>query len=256
MNSGILTSIFYALLLISGVWAVLNYFNVLKKPLAVFYVLLMIFTGYAVVMEYHYHRQSITTTADVSAIRYTSSAERRMTDTCNHFRGRTNCAALYDYDLTWRVGDKTWTYHVKDKRVPPGSVMCMNVVKDKPAVAKPCENIFFNVSPLPVVIAIWAISAFIFLTLLLYRFKQRRMAVPSAVNLYRVYNTSRQLLLETEKREEALQFISRGYRIRKHVKTTEHITSGRGNNPINCMHYYVRPRKARRKMGPGASNDG
>ncbi|MBE6432088.1 MAG: hypothetical protein E7026_06795, partial [Escherichia coli] len=63
---------------------------------------------------------------------------------------------------------------VEDKRIKPGITMCVKVVKDRPAIGKPCENVFFNISPLPILIAIWAISAFIFAVLLLHQLKKCR----------------------------------------------------------------------------------
>lgn len=177
MDNQTLMPIIYALVLLFACWALITHYQRYRKPIAFFYTLLLLYTGYAAFMEYYYHRNSITTTASVSAVRYTSSFERRTTNTCSHLRGgRTDCSALYDYDLSGWGAYKAWTYHVEGARTEPASTMCVNIVKKKPAVGKPCENVFFNVSPLPVLIAIWAISAFAFLTLALHWFKLRRMS--------------------------------------------------------------------------------
>lgn len=249
-NHQILFPLIYASLLIFTCWIVGIHYQRYKKLIALFYAFLLMYTGYAVVMEYHYHRDSLTTLADVSAVHYTSSAERRMADTCNHLRGgRVDCSALYDYDLTWRVKDKAWVYHAEDKSVEPSAAMCVNIVKDKPAVGKPCENIFFNVSHLPVLIAVWAISAFIFFVVLGYQLKLRRMSSHSTVGLYRIYTMSRQLLLETKNWQEAMQFVSSKYLLRSTKKTVEEINIGGKKQKVGCVSYYVRSRKGRRKTG-------
>ncbi|HCO7844237.1 TPA: hypothetical protein OB695_004455 [Escherichia coli] len=146
-----------------------------RKPIALFYFFLAIYTSYAAVLEYEYHRNSLTTLAKVSSVRYTSNFERSASHSCNLLRGgRIDCTGLYAYELTWQIDGKTWNLHVEDKRIKPGFTMCVKVVKDRPAIGKPCENVFFNISPLPILIAIWAISAFIFAVLLLHKLKKCR----------------------------------------------------------------------------------
>ncbi|EFF0770194.1 hypothetical protein HVY96_09390 [Escherichia fergusonii] len=146
-----------------------------RKLISALYLFLTIYTSYAAILEYEYHRNSLTTLAKVSSVRYTSNFERSASHSCNLLRGgRIDCTGLYAYDLTWQIDGKTWNLHVEDKRIKPGFTMCVKVVKDRPAIGKSCENAFFNVSPLPILIAIWAISAFIFAVLLLHRLKKCR----------------------------------------------------------------------------------
>lgn len=249
-NHQILLPFIYSSLLFFACWIVAIHYHRYAKLIALFYAFLLIYTVYAVAMEYHYHRTSLPMLAKVSAVHSISSVERRMIDTCHYLRGgRVDCSTLYDYDLTWRVNDKTWVYHVEDKRVEPNGAMCVNVVKDKPAIGKPCENIFFNASHLPVLIAIWAISAIIFLVVLGYQLKMRRMSSHSASGLYRIYTISRQLLLETNNWQEAMQFVSGKYLLRSTKKSVEEIYIGGKKQKIGCVSYYVRPRKRRKEVG-------
>ncbi|WP_194206603.1 hypothetical protein [Superficieibacter sp. 1612_C1] len=224
--------------------------SVLKKT---FLILLLMFTGYSgytVFTEYQYHRHSTTVDGIVSNVRYISSAERRMTDTCTHFRGREDCSALYDYDITWRSQNKDYVYHAEDEREKPSAVECVNVVPEKPQIGKPCKNIFFNVSRLPGVITVWAILGFIFLIVLLHKFKQRRFPGPEKPQLYRIYNKSLHLLFETSDAEDAMRFIRKGhYRLRASNTTLEAVVSGGKKVMIKCANYHVRSRKGRRKLG-------
>lgn len=225
-NHQILLPFIYSTLLFFACWIVAIYYHRYAKLIALFYAFLLMYTVYAVAMEYHYHRTSLPMLATVSAVHSISNVERRMTDTCHYLRGgRVDCSTLYDYDLTWRVNDETWVYHAEDKRVEPNGAMCVNVVKDKPAIGKPCENIFFNVSHLPVLIAIWAISAIIFLVVLGYQLKLRRMSSYPTAGLCRIYTLSRQLLLETKNWQEVMQFVSGKYLLRSAKKRLKKLTS-------------------------------
>lgn len=249
-NHQILLPFIYASLLFLACWAVVIHYHHYTKLIALFYAFLLMYTGYAVVMEYHYHRYSFITLAEVSAVHSISSVERRMTDTCHYLRdGRIDCSTLYDYDLTWRVNDETWVYHAEGKRVEPNAAMCVNVVKDKPTIGKPCENIFYNVSHLPVLITIWAISAFIFLVVIGYQLKLRRMSPHPTPGLYRIYTISDQLLLETKSWQEAMPFISGKYLLRSTRKTVEEIIIDGKKKKVGCVSYYVRSRKGSRKIG-------
>lgn len=215
-----------------------------------FFILLLMFTGYTVFTEYQYHRHSTTVDGVVSNVRYISSAERRITDTCTHFRGREDCAALYNYDITWHSQNRSYVYHAEDEREAPATVVCVNVVQQDPQIGKPCKNVFFNVSRLPGVITVWAVLGFIFLTVLLHKFKQRRFHIPADPQLYRIYNTSHHLLFETHLAEEAMQFIQKGrYRLRASNSTIEAVGTGSEKGMLKCANYYVRSRKGRRKAG-------
>lgn len=221
--------------------------SVLKKT---FLILLLMFTGYTVFTEYQYHRNSTTVDGIVSNVRYVSSAERRMTDTCTHFRGREDCSALYDYDITWHSQNKGYVYRAEDEREKPSLVECVNVVPEKPQIGKPCKNIFFNVSRLPGVITVWAILGFIFLIVLLHKFKQRRFPGPEKPQLYRIYNKSLHLLFETSHAEDAMRFIRKGhYRLRASNSTIEAVESDGKKVMIKCANYHVRSRKGHRKLG-------
>lgn len=214
--------------------------------------LLLMFSGYIVFSEYQYYRHSTITTGTVSNLRYTSSLERRLTDTCNHFRGREDCSALYDYDVTWRAQNKEYVYHAEKEREQPAAHVCVDIVPQQPGVGKPCHHIFFNVSRLPGLITLWGILGFIGLTMLLYRFKQRRTPLPyAAAELYRIYNNAHHLLFETRSQQEAIAFIERGrYRLHRNHKTSVPIGSGGKKAYVDCMNYTVRSRKGRRKIGP------
>lgn len=221
--------------------------SVLKKT---FLILLLMFTGYTVFTEYQYHRHSTTVDGIVSNVRYVSSAERRMTDTCTHFRGKEDCSALYDYDVTWRSQNKNYVYHAEGERQAPATVICVNVVPENPQIGKPCKNIFFNVSRLPGVIAVWAILGFIFLIVLLYKFKQRRFPGPEKPQLYRIYNKSLHLLFETSDAEDAMRFIRKGhYRLHASNSAIDVAESDGKKVKIKCVNYHVRSRKGRRKLG-------
>ncbi|POP44907.1 hypothetical protein CHU32_13555 [Superficieibacter electus] len=215
-------------------------------------VLLLLFTGYTVFTEYQYYRDAQITTGVVSNVDYTSSLERRITDTCNHFRGREDCSALYDYDVTWRAQNKDYIYHAEDEREEPAAQVCVNIVSQHPDIGKPCKNIFFNASRLPALITLWGILIFIGLTMLLYRFKQRRTSFScGAGELYRIYNNSHHLLFETRSQQEAMEFIERGhYRLHSNHKTSVPIGSGHNKALVDCINYTVRSRKGRRKIGP------
>ncbi|WES66574.1 hypothetical protein [Superficieibacter sp. HKU1] len=218
----------------------------LKK---IFLILWLMFTGYSVFTEYQHHHHARIATGIVSNVVYTSSAERRMTDTCTHFRGREDCSARYDYDITWYSQNKDYVYHADDEREKPSAVECVHVVPENPQIGKPCKNIFFNDSHLPAVITVWAVLGFIFLTMLMLKFKQRRFSVPEEPQLYRVYNKSFHLLFETRLAEDAMQFIRKGhYRLRASNTTLEAVVSGGKKAMIKCANYHVRSRKGRRKL--------
>lgn len=212
----------------------------MKKIIFVFWSL---FSGYVLVTEYQYYRDSTVTTGVVSAIRYTSSGERRTSDTCTSFRGRTDCSALYEYDITWWEGNKSYIYHVEKEHTPPSKTICMNIVQGRPGIGKPCNSFFFNTSWVPFLIATWFIIAFISFTLLVHRKLHPELSKRPARTLYRVYNKKRHLVLETLDQQEALTFISNGYRISATVRHREIVGSGCKRSVIDCVTYFVRVRK-------------
>ena len=242
----LLISFTFSAILILGICIIEAHFQRIRKPLAIFYLLLAIYTGYAAIMEYQYYRNSFTTMAKVSTIRYTGNLERKATHSCGFLRGgRIDCTELYAYDLTWQIDGKSRNFHAEDKHIKPGFTMCVKVVKDRPAIGKPCENVFFNASHLPILIAIWAISGFIFATLLLYRLKKRRKLKHSTIGLYRIFTESQQLLLETRNWQDAMAFFSGRYRLRSKVKTVEEINIDGKREKVVCLNCFVRPRKKR-----------
>lgn len=222
----------------------------IKKLITPFLALLLLYSGYAGLTEYRYYRDSLPLPGRVSNVDVVTSEQRRMTDTCTHFRGREDCATLYHYDITWRVLNKDGIYSVTGQHKKPSTVECIDVFMPNPTVAKPCNQLFFNASHLPATIAIWAIVAFILLTLMLYRYKQRRFNPPCKPQRHRIYNHRHQLLLETNDRDEAFRFINSGYRLHSASKSVIEIAVGQERGEMECVNYSVRSRKGRRKMGP------
>lgn len=213
----------------------------MKKIVFVFWLLL---SGYVLVTEYQHYRDSTVTTGVVSAIRYTSSAERRTSDTCTSFRGRTDCSALYEYDITWWVGTKPYIYHVEKEHTQPSKTICINIVQGQPGIGKPCDYFFFNTSWLSGLITMWASVAFISFTLFVYRKRHPDFSKLPAQALYRVYNKKRTLVLETPDEQEALKFINSGYRISATDRHREITGSGCKRGVIDCTTFFVRGPKS------------
>lgn len=208
-----------------------------------FFMLLIILSGYSVLTEYQYHHQSLTIFGTAVNIRTVSSEERRMTDTCTTFRGREDCAALFAYDISWQDSGRSYRYHVAKAWSPPADRICMNVVQGKPAIAKPCDAYFFNPSRLPALIAIWAIVAFIALTLFLYRKRYPDYRRWPAQTLYRIYHQKHRLILETPDEQEALALIGNGFRISKTLHHRKIMGAGRQRRVIHYISYLVRGKK-------------
>ncbi len=213
----------------------------MKKVLLVFFLLL---NGYVFIIEYSWYRGSTLSSGDVSHLQVTPSAERRLLDSCDHFRGREDCSTLYEYDVTWRAGGNTWTWHVEKARTPPGAQICMNVVASRPDVAKPCDNWFFIKSRIPPLLAVWGVLAFIALTWLIHRVAVSRRS-GEGKRLYRVCTTRRELLLETDDLSEAQRFIGNQYRVCATFRSQEILRQGHKKTRVECISWHVR-----RKKGP------
>lgn len=211
---------------------------------SLFFILLVIVSGYHLLTEYQYYHQSSAVFGTVANIRTVSSAERRLTDACTTFRGREDCSALFEYDITWPSGGRTYLYHVAKAWSPPADRLCMNIVQGKPAIAKPCDALFFNVSRLPGLIAIWVIVAFIALTLFLYRKRYPNYRQRPAQTLYRIYHQKHRLMLETPDEQEALTFINRGYRVSKTFHHQQVVGAGGQRRLIHYTIYLVRGKKS------------
>ena len=210
----------------------------------VLFVLFLILNGYVFITEYAWYRDAAISTADVSHLQVTPSAERRMRDTCDHFRGREDCSTLYAWDVTWQAGGKSWRWHVDKARKAPGAQICMNVVQGRPEVAKPCANWFFIDSRIPALLMGWGILAFITLTWLIQRFVVARQTRARKL-IYRICTTRRQLLLETDDIDEAKQFIGDQYRVCATFRTQEILRHGRKKTPVECVTWHVRRKKGR-----------
>ena len=66
-----------------------------RKLISALYLFLTIYTSYAAILEYEYHRNSLTTLAKVSSVRYTSNFERSASHSCNLLRGgRIDCTEV------------------------------------------------------------------------------------------------------------------------------------------------------------------
>ena len=208
----------------------------------VLFVLFLLLNAYVVITESAWYRDSVIASGTVSRLHITSSAERRMLDRCDHFRGRTDCSTLYDYDVTWRAKGRDWTWHVDKARIAPDTQICMNVVAGEPALAKPCGDWFFIQSRIPALIMMWAIVAFIALTVLIHRFAVSRRAKRRKF-IYRVCTPRRELLLETENAEEAERFIGSRYRVCATFRTQETRRQGRRKIRGECIRWHVRPKK-------------
>lgn len=211
---------------------------------SLFFMLLLIVSGYYLLTEYQYYHQSSTVFGTVVNTRTVSSAERRLADACTTFRGREDCSALFEYDITWLSGGHSYRYHVAKAWSPPADRLCMNIVQGKPAIAKPCDALFFNVSRLPGLIAIWVIVAFITLTLFLYRKRYAISRQWPAQTLYRIYHRRHRLMLETPDEQEALKFINSGYRISETFHHQKVVGSGRQRRVIHYIIYLVRGKKS------------
>lgn len=209
--------------------------TVVKRAL---WIVLFIFSGYVLLTDYGYYRHSIRDSGIVSAVRYTSSIDSYMQGDCG---GRRICSDVYAYDITWWKDDKSYVYHAAKELESPPKVICMRVVQNNPAIAKPCDAFFFNASLTPFLIAIWASVAFMSLTLFIHH-KLHPDSLPVRAS-WRIINRLHQVLLETYDQEEALQFIKKGYRICATTRSRQIILVGRKKVINDCTHYFVRVRK-------------
>lgn len=94
-------------------------------------------------------------------------------------------------------------------KLPP-NVMCMQFVENNPHIAKLCHHLLFNACLVPDLMSNGSIITFMRLTLFLYHKRYPSLPVRE---IYRVLNRHRQLLLDTQEREEMLRLINSGYRI-------------------------------------------
>ncbi|MGK9173042.1 hypothetical protein KXR87_07400 [Yokenella regensburgei] len=212
----------------------------MSRVIKALFILFLVLNGYVFWSEYPWYRTSTVSMARVSGLQVTSSAERQWYDTCTYFRGRKDCSAQYAYDVSWRAGAKTWHWHVDKARLPPDALLCMHVVQNRPAIAKPCDDLFFIPSRIPALIMAWAILAFVSFTWLIHRFARRRRAQRL---IFRVCTPKRQLLLETEDGDEAQRFIGDRYRVCATFRTCERVRSGRKMCRVDCITYHVRQKK-------------
>ena len=105
---------------------------------------LLIFSAYVLLTDYGYYRRSIRDSGIVSAIRFTSSIDSLMKGDCGE---RRTCSDLYAYDITWWKDNKSYAYHADKELKSPSKVICMQVVQNNPAIAKPCDAFFFQCQP-------------------------------------------------------------------------------------------------------------
>lgn len=210
--------------------------TVLKHAL---WVALVIFSGYVVVTDYGYYHNSVHDTGIVSAVSYVSTTERKMSGDC--FSPRNTCAGLYSYDTTWWRGGKSYVFHSTRELKSPSKVMCVQFVQNDPHIAKLCHHLFFNISLIPYLIGIWSIIVFIKLTLFFYCKRYSSLPVRET---WRILNRHRQLLLETQEREEMQRFIDSCYRICHTTCEQEVIHEGRKKFINHYTVYIVRVRNS------------
>lgn len=108
---------------------------------------------------------------------------------------------------------KSYVNRITRELNPPSKMICMQVVQGNPVISKPCDNLFFNYSLISLLITAWGIAAFVSLTALLYYIRYHFKHPKPTQIIYKMKNRHRQLLMQTEDKEEALRFISRGYQI-------------------------------------------
>lgn len=193
------------------------------------------FSAYVLLTDYGYNHNSVHDTGIVSAVSYISTAERKMSGDC--LSARNTCAGLYSYNTTWWQGGKPYVFHTSRESESPSKVMCVQFVENDPHIAKLCHHLFFNASFVPYLIGIWSIIVFVKLTLFLYRKRYPSLPVRET---WHILNRHRQLLLETQEREEMQRFINKGYRIYS-IQQSWSIIRVKGKKIIdNCIVYLVR----------------
>lgn len=166
------------------------------------WLVLFIFSTYVLLTNYGYYHNSVHDTGIVSAVSYVSTTERKMSGDC--YSPRDTCAGLHSYNTIWWQGGKSYVFHTTRELKSPSKLMCVQFVQNDPHIVKLCHHLFFNVSLIPYLIGIWSIVAFMRITLFLYRKRYQSLPVRET---WRIHNRHRQLLLETQEREEMQRFI-------------------------------------------------
>lgn len=213
-----------------------GYLTVIKRILLIGF---FIFSAYVLLTDYGYYHHSVHDIGIVSAVSYVSTTERKMSGDC--FSPRNTCTGLYSYDTTWWQGGKSYVLHSARELKPPSNVMCVQFVQNDPHIAKLCHHLFFNVSLIPYLIGIGSIIVFIKLTLFFYCNRYSSLPVRET---YRILNRHRQLLLETQEREEMQRFIDSCYRICHTTCEQEVIREGRKKFVNHYTVYIVRVRNS------------